>query len=257
MTADFLDLLERLAGISGADMGRPWRWPDREGDDLEVRYVHWRIYETESRALVDAPPAGAEAAAIMDRVQSEFGDLRGLLAGQPDQVFDAAPGAGEWSVRQTLEHTLLVDRRYLMQTRHAIERRDGDPVYIQLPTELGSGERAGGARDWIERLAAARADFDAFGRALPPAVLTRPTRWVDYEVDVRFRLHRAAAHIAEHTIQVEKALQAIDQRPSEARQVVRRISAVRGAHERRTPIDQLAELDRAHHALVDTITATP
>lgn len=257
MTTAFLDLLERLAAIRDQDMGRPWRWPDREGGELEIRYVHWRIYETESRALVDAPPPGAEAAVIMDRVQAEFGDLRGLLAGQPDHVFDAAPAAGEWSVRETLAHTLLVDRRYLLQTRHAIERRDGEPVYIQLSTELEPDERAGGARDWIERLATARADFDAFGRALSPDVLTRPTRWGGYEVDVRFRLHRAAAHIAEHTTQVERALQALGPRPSEARHVVRRISAVRGAHERRTPIAQLAELDRAHHALLDTINATP
>ena len=39
--------------------------------------------------------------------------------------------------------------------------------------------------------------------------MTRPTIWARYDVDVRFRLHRFAAHVIEHTIQCEKALAAL------------------------------------------------
>jgi hypothetical protein len=58
--------------------------------------------------------------------------------------------------------------------------------------------------------------------------MTRPTIWAGYEIDVRFRLHRFAVHIEEHTIQCEKTLLALDWRPTEGRQIARRLAAVLG-----------------------------
>jgi hypothetical protein len=58
--------------------------------------------------------------------------------------------------------------------------------------------------------------------------MTRPTVWVHYDVDVRFRLHRFAAHVAEHTIQCEKTLAALDWRPTEGRRIARRLGALVG-----------------------------
>ena len=49
-----------------------------------------------------------------------------------------------------------------------------------------------------------------------------------YDVDVRFRLHRFAAHLIEHTVQCEKALAALGWRPTEGRQIVRRLTASLG-----------------------------
>jgi hypothetical protein len=46
---------------------------------------------------------------------------------------------------------------------------------------------------------------------------------VHFNVDVRFRLHRFAAHIAEHTIQCDKTLAALGWRQTEARRIVRQI----------------------------------
>ena len=36
---------------------------------------------------------------------------------------------------------------------------------------------------------------------LPIAAMARPTQWGQYDVDVRFRLHRIAAHLNEHTVE--------------------------------------------------------
>ena len=58
--------------------------------------------------------------------------------------------------------------------------------------------------------------------------MTRPTQWVQYDVDVRFRLHRFAAHIMEHTVQSEKALAALGWRATEGRRIVRRLTALIG-----------------------------
>jgi hypothetical protein len=61
--------------------------------------------------------------------------------------------------------------------------------------------------------------------------LTRPTIWINYEIDVRFRLHRFASHVVEHTIQCEKILEALGWRPTEGRRIVRELSALVGAIE--------------------------
>jgi hypothetical protein len=58
--------------------------------------------------------------------------------------------------------------------------------------------------------------------------MTRPTSWVGYDVDVRFRLHRFAAHLIEHTIQCEKTLGALGSRPTEGRHILRRLCSLLG-----------------------------
>ena len=58
--------------------------------------------------------------------------------------------------------------------------------------------------------------------------MIRPTQWMQYDVDVRFRLHRFAAHVIEHTIQCEKTLNALGWRMTEGRRIVRRLTAILG-----------------------------
>ena len=67
-----------------------------------------------------------------------------------------------------------------------------------------------------------------------------------FAVDVRFRLHRFASHLVEHTIQCEKALAAGSIRVGEARTIVRRIWALRGELEATSDDDAMAALDAAH-----------
>jgi hypothetical protein len=62
-------------------------------------------------------------------------------------------------------------------------------------------------------------------------------------VDVRFRLHRFAAHLVEHTVQCEKALRALGRVEAEGRRIVRRIWATRGEHEALVAEGALPALD--------------
>jgi hypothetical protein len=61
-----------------------------------------------------------------------------------------------------------------------------------------------------------------------PAAMIRPTIWGRWEVDVRFRLHRFASHLVEHTVQCEKTLEALAWRQAEGRRIVRRVTAALG-----------------------------
>ena len=57
-------------------------------------------------------------------------------------------------------------------------------------------------------------------------------RWLHipflYDIDVRFRLHRFAPHIVEHTVQCEKTLLALGWRPTEGRRIARYVAAAIG-----------------------------
>jgi hypothetical protein len=80
----------------------------------------------------------------------------------------------------------------------------------------------------LARLADARAETSRWLGDVAPAGMTRPTIWGGYEIDVRFRLHRFAAHVVEHTIQCEKTLLALGWRPAEGRRIARRVAAAIG-----------------------------
>ena len=248
----FAQLLARLAAYSDAEMAEPWQWPGHPGGPLQVRDCHWRIVESEQAWLAVAPPPDREAAAIMDLAQAELGDLRGLVAGLTEDTLDLKAGE-DWCLREVLSHVLLTERRYAWQVRYAINRDSTQPTSAPPPVTVSSGEEGSALRDWIDILEAERAASDAFCAGLDGPALSRPTVWVQHDVDVRFRLHRFAAHLAEHTIQAEKVLKAIDRPPSEARQVARRLSRLRGCHERRSGMADLEMLDAAHAALASSL----
>jgi uncharacterized damage-inducible protein DinB len=252
MSEAFLDLLAAFAGLDEAECAKPWEWPGHSGETLQVRNALYQTLLEEQEAAVNAR-SDSEAARILCLAQQAFGSLRGLLIGLEDSALDRQPAEGQWTLRETLAHVLNVERSYHNQTLYASRRADREPVYTpQRPPLAGGDELAGGAREWIERLAAARSrSFEL--AALPESALTRPTRWASYDVDIRFRLHRFAVHIAEHTNQCEKAVQALGITAGEGWLIARQVSAVRGLHEHLTSPDSLARLDRRHAERLATI----
>ena len=216
------------AGLDEAALAREWVYRDRA---MDVRYALYRTLEDaqEAHVRVVAGPL-PESRRILALAQRAFGDLRGLLVGLPADLLDRAPGNGEWPLRETLRHIFIIERRYALQTLYAIERGDADPVRIpddRLPT-LAQIDVSGGICDILVRLAEARSETSRRLGDVAPAAMTRPTQWGRYDVDVRFRLHRFAAHVIEHTVQCEKTLAALGWRPTEGRRIVRRLAALVG-----------------------------
>jgi uncharacterized damage-inducible protein DinB len=236
--------MRRWAALEEDVLGRPWPW---RGKDLTVREALYRTLEDEQDALVRTRLGShpSEPAAVLALAQRAFGELRGALVGLPEDLLHAASAPGQWSVRQTLAHMLAVERRYLLSTLHAARRRDGDPMRpAQADLDAASlVADTDGAGDLLVRLGEARQETHRLAGALPADLLTRPTEWSGYEVDVRFRLHRFAVHVVEHTIQCEKALRALGWSEPEGRRIVRRIWAARGEHEALAPAAGLAALD--------------
>ena len=233
-----------LAGLTEAQLAGPWPF---RGKPSTVRYALYHALEEEQRAVIAATRAPTESGRILSLAQSAFGELRGLLAGLDDAVLDRAPAPGEWSLRETLAHTIDVERSYRAGTQYAVSRTAAEPIL--MPAERrpapDPAHTAGSIFDILERFAELRAETDAAFSELGDADLARPTVTSGFEVDVRYRLHRFASHVAEHTIQCSKAVVALGATGSDARAMCRRIGAMRGLHERRSDPSRMRELDAA------------
>jgi hypothetical protein len=243
-----------LATLDEAELGRPWRWRD---GTVNVREGVYRLLEDAqgvyARTAAEPHP---ESRRILALAQGAFGELRGLLTGLPAELLDVEPASQQWPVRETLRHMLAVEVRYAIQTRYAVERADSDPMRIaddRLPT-APQMDVTGEVGAILARLGQARGETNARLGDLPAAALTRPSRWIDYEIDVRFRLHRFAAHIVEHTIQCEKTLRALDWRPTEGRRIARRLAGLLGEIEGLGAAAAVRELETR---LIEHATSAP
>jgi hypothetical protein len=250
----FERVMEMLASLDTRTLERPWAWRDR---DLNVREALYRTLEDEQEALglASLDRTFPEAQRSLMLAQRAFGDLRGLLVGLPTALLDAAPQPNEWTVRQVLEHLRTVERRYAMQTLYAVERGDAEPV--RIPEErLKEADGVNAPGDVMTLLHALGEDRAATTRRLSgvePAALTRPTIWAGYDVDVRFRLHRFAVHLTEHTVQCEKTLDALGRRQEEGRRIVRRIWALRGELEAMGALGETDALDARYTERAETV----
>jgi uncharacterized damage-inducible protein DinB len=222
---DFDVALRGFAALDEEALARPWSWRDKA---MDVRFALYRTLEDAQETHVRVAAATMpESRRIMALAQRAFGDLRGLLAGLPADLLDRAPSAGEWPLRETLRHMLLVERRYAVQTRYAVDRKDSEPVRIpddRQPTATAK-DVEGDVGTIGARSGAARADTNRWLGDVEDPAMSRPTIWVGYDVDVRFRLHRFAAHLVEHTIQIEKSLGALGWRATEGRRIARHVAA--------------------------------
>lgn len=120
--------------------------------------------------------------------------------------------------RATLRDPDAVGRR---TRRQRPDPHSGGPLPSTEPAPI-----TGGVVQLLAALASARAETNRTLGNVAPAAMTRPTQWVHYDIDVRFRLHRFGAHIAEHTVQCEKTLAGLGGRVTEGRRIVRRLTAI-------------------------------
>jgi hypothetical protein len=207
------------------------------------------------------PPETDEASRILTIAQIAFGRLRGLLAGIGDDLLDVPPAEGEWSLRTTLAHAIEVERSYRANTQHALVRRDSEPLKLSADRrpKPDPADTSGGVLDIVAAFATRRAETDAALAGLDADQMIRPSQWGPYDVmhqvDVRFRLHRFASHIVEHSVQCEKTVAALGVTLNDPRAVARAIGAARGAHERRSSRAVLDALDAALIARADAIGA--
>jgi len=220
--------LGRFAALDDQALSRSWMY---RGKPMDVRYALYRTIEDAQVALVRLVTLPhPESRRILALAQRAFGDLRGLLVGLPDSLLDRSPREGEWTLREILRHIIVIEGRYMVQTEYAVERADSDPMRVaddRMPTPSQT-DVTGGIVAILARVREARGRTNRRLGDLTAPAMVRPTQWMQYDADVRFRLHRFAAHMVEHTVHVEKTLGALGCTLTEGRLIVRRLTGLVG-----------------------------
>lgn len=234
--AAFADLTQHL---SDADLERPWAWRSYDGEG--VRFAFFRVFE-ELRTLTvqleqaraDAGQPATSAQRILALYHTAYRDLYAALRGVTDRALVDAPVEGQWPVRQVLGHIAGADAGFLAVMVHALQQlRAGvsQPLRVDLASyEAILGMQAAEEDAILEGPLAGIVEFHArvHSRVLRELAdiregeLELPSAyWEDGPLSVRFRLHRFESHSRQHTVQIDKALAALGEGPSEARRLLR------------------------------------
>jgi len=225
-------LVRAAVDLPDAEMDRPWVW--REYDEEGLRFAllmaqhELRDLAVRLAAMRPAPPTQAQG--ILGQYHYAYRDLTGALAGLRDDDLDRAPAEGEWPVREVILHMLGADSGFLGTVQYARdpdrppdEEQAGDrwPTWRKEHGYVAPGSLPGGIADVRDAM------FEIHRRVLRElgdlrdVDLERPAGFWDGVKPIRFRLHRFEAHYVQHTIQIDKTLEAIGRAPTEARRLVR------------------------------------
>ena len=238
-------VIEGLAGLDDSALERPWTWPwTQRGRADQLRFALLRLADDEQEAtirIVETLTAlgwrQPEPQRILGLAEISRGWLLGELVGVPDDLLDRPPAPGEWPLRRVLAHTIAAERRYYQRSAWEIaEARAGRPTGGEPPADLvepvseaatATYER-GTVADLVGRLATTREEALTALADCAGSDLATPSVWAGYTVDIRFRLHRFAAHERQHTVQAAKTLRGVGFAPTEAQRLLAQAQMTRG-----------------------------
>jgi hypothetical protein len=231
-------LVAAMQDLSDGQLSQPWRWrAHQEG----VRFALFRAYQELRELEVELAHERATQGPTRNRAQralapyhAAYRDLQAVLLPAGEEIFDQPPGPGDWSLRDILAHTINTQRLFFTLVHYGLRRQHSEEA---LSPRLPEGE--------VEQVVGPRNDFltlyeegsmqdlldhfdDLHWRALSEFAaisdeeIEGPSVWWEEETfSLQYRIHRFDAHLRQHTVQAEKALDALGRRPSEARRLLR------------------------------------
>ena len=235
------ETLDALGGLTEHDLERPVVW---RGAPQDLRFLLLQLADADDErratlagrlAAAGLSPGGA-ARALADAAVLR-GRTLGAIVGLPDALLDQTPSDNEWSPRAVLQHILANEQRYTIHTHYAALRwtrgqqgEPEEPVRVPdhlLPDGVGSGLARGPLSSVRAELLTAHAATVRTMAALTDGQLTGATIWAGVDTDVRFRLHRFAAHERQHLIHLIKTLRGLRFEQSEAHLILAEAEAAR------------------------------
>ncbi len=221
--------------------------PDSEG----IRFAMFRTYEElrtlAAQLIAERTTKGTPISTThhsLAQYHAAYRDLQAVLIGREENLINATPSENEWPLRIILGHILIAERQFFARIWHAVQhlRNSGISEDEDLePSDMTSEEVAefvGSYEDFertMNRLSIT--GIMAYYDSLHKRVLRELTDIKGYELEaeslwwegtpftVEFRLHRLDSHLRQHTVQIEKTLDALGHPQSEARRLLRLIYA--------------------------------
>lgn len=228
-------------GLSDSDLNREWSWKDY---DEGVRFAFFRVYEKlrqlgarlgRSRSKSNQPLTTAQN--ILAQYHAAYRDLQAVLIGVSDADAARPPAEDEWPVRTALLHIIAAERTFFAINLDALQQRQGGEARpLEMSDEAWEAFWQGDEFDGLKK-GAPTSELMAYYDRLHGQVLaelagirdevlgTPVVFWESTPMSLEFRLHRFDSHMRQHTIQIEKTLQAMHIPPTEAKRLLRLIYA--------------------------------
>ena len=119
------EIIEILSTISKEDMTLQAKYGKL---NVDIRYRFYRFIANEvehtlqiSKTLFDLNIFPSESRQILQKMIQTRGELEGILINLEDEDLDKKPTSDQWSVRETLEHIIEVEKGYTDSITSAIE----------------------------------------------------------------------------------------------------------------------------------------
>ena len=225
--------------LSEKDLEHKWRWKDHDTEG--IRFAFFVILQELRQLAVTLStlrPKPTPAQHILSQYHAAYLDLQAALLGVSDADAEKIPAEDEWHIQKVYAHILDADFGFTATIRYALElHRSNKWIKGPIPeseyprlyaiTEdeydrLMEGPLSGMLahhRDLHNRI------IEEFS-SIQDAELDLPaTFWEETQFPIRHRLHRYEAHIAQHTVQIDKTLFAIGQSPNESKRLLSKIYA--------------------------------
>ena len=226
--------------LSDKELERLWSWQDYEEG---VRFSFFRTYEQlrqlaanlgTQRTTLGIPPTIPQR--IMAQYQLAYRDLQAILFGVSDEQAQRPPAEGEWSLQEILPHIVQATRGFFVVSSVTIDRARAGEGPRGLDEELWNAFWADDRYKYVPDdapLSEIMAYYDELHHriiydlaGITEAELKLPSiYWENQPQPLQFRLHRFDSHLRQHTVQVEKALFALEGSPNEAHRLLRLIFA--------------------------------
>jgi hypothetical protein len=223
--------------LADTDLERPWAWQDY---DEGVRHAFFRTYEElrelaarlGSLRLASGRPRTTAQHALA-QYHAAYRDLRAVLLAVNDESGARLAAEGEWPLWRVVAHILQAQMAFYAFSLYAVERQRGGNQKPEAMSEedwdkFWEGDSANQIKE-SEKLS----DYLCYFDELQPRVLRDLASTTDDELSalspwwegtpmaVEFRLHRFDSHMRQHTIHIEKIMQALEALPGEALRLLR------------------------------------
>lgn len=264
------DFDRRLRAIDDRALDLFWAWEtyDEEG----VRFGILRTTEQVGDAAVEIAARRASAGhgptvaqRLLGRYLVAWRELWSV-ADRADPAIDTPPLEGEWPLRTILDHLIEAEIGFLATIRNGLEQARAGVIE---PAPIGSDEAwlaLGGVEEqpWQAAMQGTLDDIREFHRGARDRTLAFLGEIADTELELtspfwdgrrpnRFRLGRFESHLRQHTIQAEKAVQAIIGPPREVERLLRLLARALGDVEAAALAADEAMVAPAVRALTDEV----
>jgi hypothetical protein len=225
--------------FSEKDLEQAWTWKDHDEEGFRFAFFV-TLQELRALAVTLSSLRGQPTAArhILGQYHAAYLDLQAALLGVSDMDAERAPADGEWPVQKAYAHILSTELNFTITIRYSLEQHRADtwtPDRISDP----DADRLAGIRDedFLALIKKPLSEMMAYHQGLHQTIVDEFSTITDRELDlpstfweetrfpIRHRLHRYEAHFVQHTVQIDKTIDAIGQGPNEAKRLLRKVYA--------------------------------